>query len=306
MGIASPARAAAVVLLAFAGVDVRAWSAVRASTAVRPRSSSSKLRSAPTSLHYRLGLDANVTVANELPLPLESLRFRANEAPSPPSLEEPKPVGQLDNDRGWAWMAAYWSVGLLAGKCLGYLPSWRTVARPFTRWHLGALLTTVAMTLRFFDVTATFGRKRCLKASSLMAALNGACETMLFLIAYDAGAVWLKNMIAPEPSSILSPALGFLVYSTYAALIHLFFWMPKALPRHTKVDAKPFVVRGLPEVTTMSVSWLVLYVATRDVGFVCALHALHNCYGGMSFGLQLPSWGGIKAKTGSRLAGAKA
>lgn len=296
MGIASLARAAAVAL-AFSGVDVRAWSAVRASTAVRPGSSSSELRSAPTSLRYQLGLDANLTVANELPLEW---------AQSPPSLEEPKPVGQLDNDRGWAWMAAYWSVGLLAGKCLGYLPSWRTVARPFTRWHLGALLTTAAMTLRFFDVTATFGRKRCLKASSLMAALNGVCETMLFLITYDAGAVWLKNIITPEPSSILSPALGFLVYSTYAALIHLFFWMPKALPRHTKVDAKPFVVRGLPEVTTMSVSWLVLYVATRDVGFVCALHALHNCYGGMSFGLQLPSWGGIKAKTGSRLAGAKA
>lgn len=302
MGIASLARAAAAAV-ALAGAEVHAWSAVRTSTAVRPRSSSSELRSAPTSLHYRLGLDANVTVANELPL--ESLRFRANEAQSP-SLEEPKPVGQLDNDRGWAWMAAYWSVGLLAGKCLGYLPSWRTVARPFTRWHLGALLTTAAMTLRFFDVTATFGRKRCLKASSLMAALNGVCETMLFLITYDAGAVWLKNIITPEPSSILSPALGFLVYSTYAALIHLFFWMPKALPRHTKVDAKPFVLRGLPEVTTMSVSWLVLYVATGDVGFVCALHALHNCYGGMSFGLQLPSWGGIKAKTGSRLAGAKA
>ena len=68
------------------------------------------------------------------------------------------------------------------------------------------------------------------------------------------------------------------------------FWGPKAYPKHMKVDNEPFYKKGLPEVTLMSISWLILYATTHDIGFVCVLQGIFNFCGAMKMGLQLPSF----------------
>ena len=62
----------------------------------------------------------------------------------------------------------------------------------------------------------------------------------------------------------------------YTSYIRKNFWSPRAFPVHMKADNTPFVRKGLPEVTIMSVSWMALYVLTHDIASVCILHGIFN------------------------------
>ena len=149
-------------------------------------------------------------------------------------------LGQSNNNHGWLWMSLYWSIGTIVGTSFGYLPTWKnTISNPFTLEHMLATVGTLGIIPRFFSSTTNFGRKRSIISSSIMAVMNGICETMLYMAIYDLGAVWLNSILGGSPHSIISPLLGFLLFSLYSGPIHVLFWFQKA-PKHVKEDAPPF------------------------------------------------------------------
>jgi len=210
--------------------------------------------------------------------------------------------GQANANHGWLAMASYWTIGAVVSVAFGYTPSsWNPIASPFTRLHAFSMATTLGLAKLFFDNATNFDRPKSWKstlASFIMAAFNGTIETILMLVSYDLGAVWLNSIIsgttaaAPVAAALTAKAatLGLLTHFCYAGLIHVFFWLPKALPAHRRPGSKPFHVRGLPEVCFLSLTWLAMYVFTKDIAFVCVLHFLFNFYGAMVMGLQLPSF----------------
>ena len=212
-------------------------------------------------------------------------------------------VGQMNTNHGWIYMASYWTIGAIVSVALGYTPSsWNPIASPFTRLHAVSMAITLGVTKLFTDNMTNFGRPkswRSILASFIKAASNGTFETILMLVAYDFGAVWLNRIISISGTGTTAAAgtlttkaatLGFLTFFCYSGLIHAFFWLPKALPPHIRPGGKPFHVRGLPLLSLLSVSWLAMYVFTKDIAFVCVLHFLFNFYGAMVMGLQLPSF----------------
>ena len=206
-------------------------------------------------------------------------------------------VGQMNTNIGWVYMASYWTIGAIVSVALGYTPSsWNPIASPFTRLHAVSMAITLGVTKLFTDNMTNFGRPkswRSILASFIKAASNGTIETILMLVAFDLGAVWLNRIISISAAGTLTikaAALGFLTFFCYSGLIHAFFWLPKALPPHIRPGGKPFHVRGLPLLSLLSVSWLAMYVFTKDIAFVCVLHFLFNFYGAMVMGLQLPSF----------------
>ena len=211
-------------------------------------------------------------------------------------------VGQMNTNHGWNYMASYWTIGAIVSVALGYTPSsWNPIASPFTRLHAVSMAITLGVTKLFTDNMTNFGRPkswRSILASFVKAAFNGTFETILMLVAYDFGAVWLNRIISISGTGTTAAAagtkgaatLGFLTFFCYSGLIHAFFWLPKALPPHIRPGGKPFHVRGLPLLSLLSVSWLAMYVFTKDIAFVCVLHFLFNFYGAMVMGLQLPSF----------------
>jgi len=205
---------------------------------------------------------------------------------------KPHSIGQTNNNNGWMWMAAYWSVGAIVSAVFGYAPSsWKTIASPFTPLHAISTVITVSMTKLFLENTTNFDRSRSSRsilASIINAAFNGTFETIMFFAAYDVGAVWLSSIIPGTPN-VLAVALGVSTFSCYSGLIHVLFWLPKAFPAHRKPGGKPFYVRGLPELSFISASWLAMYTFTKDIAFVCVLHFILNFYGNVVMGLQLPS-----------------
>jgi hypothetical protein len=206
-------------------------------------------------------------------------------------------VGQMNTNIGWIYMASYWTIGAIVSVALGYTPSsWNPIASPFTRLHAVSMAITLGVTKMFTDNMTNFGRPkswRSILASFIKAASNGTIETILMLVAFDLGAVWLNRIISISAAGTLTikaAALGFLTFFCYSGLIHAFFWLPKALPPHIRPGGRPFHVRGLPLLSLLSVSWLAMYVFTKDIAFVCVLHFLFNFYGAMVMGLQLPSF----------------
>jgi len=200
-----------------------------------------------------------------------------------------KCMGQPNNNKGFQWMISYWTIGILVGLLYGYIPSWPTGAVFTSYAHIVALTTTIGILPRFLSLYTNYGRQRSIIASLLMAIMNGVCETMIYVAVYDIGAVWLNKVIGGN--SRLSPiVLGFITFNMYSYLIRMKFWGPKAYPKHMKADNEPFYKKGLPEVTLMSISWLILYATTHDIGFVCVLHCIFNFCGAMKMGLQLPSF----------------
>ena len=212
-------------------------------------------------------------------------------------------VGQMNTNHGWNYMASYWTIGAIVSVALGYTPSsWNPIASPFTRLHAVSMAITLGVTKLFTDNMTNFGRPkswRSILASFIKAASNGTFETIMMLVAYDFGAVWLNRIISISAAGTTAAAgtlttkaatLGFLTFFCYSGLIHAFFWLPKALPPHIRPGGKPFHVRGLPLLSLLSVSWLAMYVFTKDIAFVCVLHFLFNFYGAMVMGLQLPSF----------------
>jgi hypothetical protein len=200
-------------------------------------------------------------------------------------------IFQRNNNLGWMWMAAYWSVGAIVSIMFGYTPSWKLIDSPFTHLHAMSLAITIGMASLFLQSTTNFGRPRntgCILASFTFAALNGVFETILFLASYDLGSKWLHGILRTN-HAFSAVALGLLTHFTYSGVIHAFFWLPKALPAHRRPSKKPFYVRGLPELTMISVSWMTMYVFTNDIAFICLLHFILNFYGNLKMGLQLPS-----------------
>lgn len=211
-------------------------------------------------------------------------------SPSVPVPNKLSSLGQSNNNHGWLWMSLYWSIGMIVGTSFGYLPTWKiTISNPYTLEHMLATIGTLGIMPRFFSSTTNFGRKRSIISSLMMAVMNGICETMLYMAIYDLGAVWLNSILGGSPQSIISPLLGFLLFSLYSGPIHVLFWFQKAFPKHVKEDAPPFHIQGLPEILLMSISWTILYATRRDIGFVCVLHGIFNFCGTYTMGLELPS-----------------
>ena len=139
-------------------------------------------------------------------------------------------MGQTNINRSWAWMASYWSVGLLVGTIFGYLPCWTQMANPFTFTHSAAMVATLGIMPRFFEMTTNFGRPSNILSSTIMSICNGICETMIYFAVYDFGAVWLKSILYPGQSTmakVMGPLLGFLTFSLYSGPIHVLFWFKK-------------------------------------------------------------------------------
>ena len=222
-------------------------------------------------------------------MPMKKQSPSTSSSPSVPN--KLSSLGQSNNNHGWLWMSLYWSIGMIVGTSFGYLPTWKnTISNPFTSLeHMLATVGTLGIIPRFFSSTTNFGRKRSIISSSIMAVMNGICETMLYMAIYDLGAVWLNSILGGSPHPIISPLLGFLLFSLYSGPIHVLFWFQKAFPKHVKEDAPPFHIRGLPEILLMSISWMVLYTKKRDIGYICVLHGIFNFCGTYTMGLELPS-----------------
>ena len=190
-----------------------------------------------------------------------------------------KAVFQTDNKRGWLWMCLYWTTGLIVGLKLGHLAS---LLRPHSVVlsvpHSLATVLTVAVQPRLLSRFGSYGRQANILAVLVFAVCNGIFETMLFLASFDLGREYFNGRFMA----------GFMTFSIYSALIHVFFWLPHGFPRHVLVDAPPFLQQGLPELTLMSLSWMYLYVLSKDVLYVCLLHMLVNILVAIRIGLEWP------------------
>ena len=110
---------------------------------------------------------------------------------------------------------------------------------------------------------------------------------MIYLAIYDLGAVVLGR------NSAISFLLGLLTFNSYSYLVRKNFWPPRVFPVLMKADNAPFVRKGLPEVTIMSVSWMALYALTHDIASVCILHGIFNFCTAWTMGMQLPFSGAV-------------
>ena len=81
---------------------------------------------------------------------------------------------------------------------------------------------------------------------------------------------------------------GAALYYVYAAVIHVFFWMPCVFPKHTRPDASPFFPFGLLYLTIISIGWFVLYEVFGDVSGFCVLHFITDFWATFNMGLQGP------------------
>jgi len=256
----------------------------------------------PTPLPAAAVADEAVVPSNSRSYSYSSTIVQPRQQVAQPNMIKSQP-GQVNTNVGWLAMASYWTIGAIVSVALGYTPSsWNPIASPFTRLHAVSMAITLGVTKLFTDNMTNFGRPkswRSILASFIKAASNGTIETILMLVAFDLGAVWLNRIIsisgagttaAAGTLTIKAATLGFLTFFCYSGLIHAFFWLPKALPPHIRPGGKPFHVRGLPLLSLRSVSWLAMYVFTKDIAFVCVLHFLFNFYGAMVMGLQLPSF----------------
>ena len=194
---------------------------------------------------------------------------------------------QIDSSTGWMWMGLYWSIGWLVGRMKGYVTSTGVITmKTVTAWHLVALVLTLLTHFVMDSRQSNFGRKRSWFAVALFAVCNGICETMLFLAFYDIGYDSAKISLHLKPPA--AAASGFITLSMYSALIHAFFWLPQAFPRHILPDAAPFHKSALPALVVMSASWIALYEKFNDVATVCCLHILFDSMAASSICLQNP------------------
>ena len=195
-----------------------------------------------------------------------------------------KPRWQVDSRKAWVYMLLYWVCGWILGLRRGYLSmalTWRPT--PFTKSHSRVLLLTIAAQL-YLNVTrfSSFGRRRDYAGIAIFAIGNGTAETMFFLASYDLGRQVLARKMGL--SRLQDIALGFAIYSIYATLIHLFFWLPFVFPRHLRPDVKPFCTFALPAYVVFSVAWLYIYESYGDVLVVCLFHGIVNAMAGYAIG----------------------
>jgi hypothetical protein len=183
---------------------------------------------------------------------------------------------QHNNSLAWLLMGAYWMVGFLIGQCFGYFPFSNTTKISYP--HLVAVLVTLGMQPRILSRFTCFDRKLDLPAALVFSVVNGLCETILFLASFDFGKYACRQ----------SHIAGFICFFAYSGLIHAKFWEPYGFPQHIDVNAPPFFLVGLPELSAISAAWIGLYTATNDVRFVCMLHVIHNFFFARKIHLQSP------------------
>ena len=198
-----------------------------------------------------------------------------------------RPRWQVDLQKAWVYMLLYWICGWILGLQSGYLSmalSWRSTS--FTKWHSRVLLLTIVGQL-YLNVTrfSSFGRRRDYAGIANFAIGNGTAETMFFLGSYDLGRQVLARKM--ELSRLQDIALGLTVYAIYAALIHVFFWLPFVFPRHLRPDAKPFHTHALPVFFVFSMTWLYIYEYYGDVLSVCLFHGIVDAMVG--YAIAFPS-----------------
>ena len=129
------------------------------------------------------------TAAAAMPLPRLGTRGFVHESNGLQVQEaeiKPHSIGQTNNNNGWMWMAAYWSVGAIVSAVFGYAPSsWKTIASPFTPLHAISTVITVSMTKLFLENTTNFDRSRSSRsilASIINAAFNGTLKQLWSLL----------------------------------------------------------------------------------------------------------------------------
>lgn len=196
----------------------------------------------------------------------------------------PETKAQTDARLAWLYTTIYWFIGHLLGLHRGYYSQFHKSFTSFCQrpnlFQWTALLITVVCQHRINPRYSNFGRHRHVWVVLIFGLANGLWETFWFLAAHDFGKwCWPQH----------APTAGFMMYSMFTALIHVWFWLPLVFPPHTRADAVSFHRRGLPELTILSLAWIfLLYERSGDVFGVCVLHALIDVWATWNMGLQGP------------------
>ena len=198
---------------------------------------------------------------------------------------ENKAVFQQDMRVGWVVMLTYWAVGGMVGYLEGYYDL-LLKPQPMGVLHVIAAIVTLIARAALNPRYGSFGRKRELGAIFIYSVLNGVFETFLFLFTYDLGRHVLMEIVLGRHDKAVDCIIGFSLYYIYAALIHIVVWQRLVFPEHSMGSAPPFLTHGLPFLTILSISWLVLYEQSHDVAFLCLLHMLTDF--GMTLKCSMP------------------
>ena len=201
---------------------------------------------------------------------------------------------QKDSRKSWAYMLLYWCMGWTVGFFTDNLSTLviciqdpvGVLATPPTAI---AIVLIAAIQAHLNTRYSKFGRQSNILVALLFGVCNGTAETMLFLASYDMGRVQICNSL--KCSNFVAISIGFLIYFCYSGIIHAFFWLPMAFPRHVRVRAPSFVINGLPALILLSTIWLTLYETqsrVRSVSAICLSHALVDTWTAMVIGLPPP------------------
>ena len=193
---------------------------------------------------------------------------------NPARKEKEGAVWQVDNNKAWRNMIAYWILGALVGNQINCFPTKVfSTDRNFPIFAIvSAGLVTASCQAILLPRFGSFGRRRSWLAVVVFALFNGSCETCLFLASYDAG----KGVAARVGSNAWFVKLvGYSAYSVYSALVHAKFWLPFVFPRHILPTAPLFATTALPALMAMSLAWLWLYEHSSHeaVGVIMLQHA---------------------------------
>ena len=208
-------------------------------------------------------------------------------------------IGQKNMSQGWLLMCIYWYIGIIVGYRSGYFSNrsvWRIpIHGNLLLWYAIGVIVTVYSHQVMRSRGSSFGRPSHVPVALVFGVMNGTIETMIFIALYDQGSNLRKWLLSTndedyhydrdaETSNTMTPTaaatnytsrkvVGYVVFCLYCAMVHVLFWLPRALPPHLRTDAPPFHKHGLPPLLLMSAAWLLVYeVSNGTLTVPCVLH----------------------------------
>ena len=186
-------------------------------------------------------------------------------------------------------LSLYWATGIAVG--LLYLRSDLThfamdLDGGLSSGHglsmLAALLVTLVTMLAYDRVVFCEGRSLHFPTLFGFAAVNGLCETMLFIASFKVG-VAFASLFTTQPIWLFMA--GTLTFFVYSGAIHALFWL-KILPPHLNKSPEVETIRlvWIAGLVMVSLLWVWLYFGYQDFWPVVALHALFDA--GMVYSIR--------------------